>query len=1529
MASEIFTVVALPHSRAADAPFHVSLFVSPRLTPDDAEGELGDFTWFPRWATLLHGGAPIELRDQLGPIEVSAELGPIDEALWDAVFPPDTPVRGPQSPDWSNRHWRTFRAGELHDAAKVLHVAAMVLGPTSPLPPDDHPFTGLIEQLGGGAEGRRGYDERRLTRRFDAALGEGSAITDPMSLDSIERHIAAAAPVERLLLEVHRARRFYDRPETQSTYRDRPIPGAQLDRPPRPGPDFHERCSLVGDHPALQRLLGLVVDLRAADPDRLARSEWLSARIAPDGDPSGCRVTRTRCHAVGTALVTVALGPEWRNGRLRLGDDELFGVLDMDPDGSALKLDRFLLTLPRLAASARNGDPVHAAPTALRSIGFTVVRDQQALRTRDAMARQRGVGAEVESSHQPFLFTEDVTHGMRVEVWDDTTRAWYSLHQRLIDVAALAHGDVVDDGPEEGFIQGTSATQSATTANSPVHVHEAMFGWDGWSLAAPKPGMRVRHDDGDEIVEDPEAGDPDQPTPVTPLRIVTRVAPGTLPRLRYGRSYAFRVWAADLAGNSRPHAIGPVPVPAPPLVAAATSALAGVAARSTRAAAVVPELRARAASTLRRAREEALGRLVETAAPRPVDRPALGPLDRLALEPRLRDTLLDQVRARRAGNASAGPRRTNGRAAAVASAFADAALDERQPFLVGTSVRDAAVVAAGIGALEPTFDLALALDEIDTVSPLVPFLRWDPVGPPAVVSRQPYTAGESLRQVVIRSGVAQDPTTLAITVTPPDAYAAAHGALGYRATSERHLVPPKTSQTGAELHGLFDAAIGSVDPDDHRRLLGVALRESGTLFDVAVPRLDDPTQRFPQPGIALLHGPDTPVAELKTLPLALGDAPFPGQYVVHDTDQLRLPYLPDALARGVSLVFQEAGRDRAISFPFGTEGFTARYEGDEWPELRPFRLVLHGSPTLDGQLEGSSLRIGLPAGDGQRFRLSSALDPADLDLLGLWRVLPPVVRANNDVVEAAADGWLWAFTPFDDITLVHAVPRPLEAPRSTMLLPFRTAGSTAINFVGALDVHGPSTESVTAECRWADPVDDLSLDHWHEVSQRGVAFTTPVGPSEDIVVLLGEEGDDTTVTEVPGYGPIVSHRAVHLIGDTRHHTVRYRFRATTRFREYFDPSELAPAPLPDDPATAADDGRSVVGPELTVDVPSSARPAAPVIHSVLPLFRWDEGTEPEQPVAVRRRRRAGVRIYLERPWFSSGDDELVGVLLAPGGNDVELGDLVSQWGSDPVWRSAPVERRGVLGIDNLMRASGLDDRPGDAAPVLPPATLPLTAVAGSPNVVVLGYRPLYQVDRHLWYVDIALDPGSTFWPFVRLSLVRYQPHSIPGCHLSKPALCDFVQLTPERTTSVSRTDVRHVRVVVSGPIGVRQPPPGATSEHFPTSTADLDAWLRQNRKVVARLQRRDPDIPTDLGWETVASTELVVRGHGRNAFEAAWVGALESPIDLALRRPGESTDWRVTVEEWERLPGDPADLADEHLGPVWEQRIVYADEIAL
>jgi hypothetical protein len=72
-----------------------------------------------------------------------------------------------------------------------------------------------------------------------------------------------------------------------------------------------------------------------------------------------------------------------------------------------------------------------------------------------------------------------------------------------------------------------------------------------------------------------------------------------------------------------------------------------------------------------------------------------------------------------------------------------------------------------------------------------------------------------------------------------------------------------------------------------------------------------------------------------------------------------------------------------------------------------------------------------------------------------------------------------------------------------------------------------------------------------------------------------------------------------------------------------------------------------------------------------------------EPDGRRRhvRKGGGVRVYLERPWFSSGEGELLGVVLA-NGPESPANDLVQPYvthrGRDPVFQSSatfnPAER---------------------------------------------------------------------------------------------------------------------------------------------------------------------------------------------------------------------------------------------------------------
>ena len=125
--------------------------------------------------------------------------------------------------------------------------------------------------------------------------------------------------------------------------------------------------------------------------------------------------------------------------------------------------------------------------------------------------------------------------------------------------------------PDEGFVKGASTTSVPGEADADLYLHEAVFGWDGWSLVAKRPGQAIVDNAGDDVgTVDPE------PPADFPLVTTFQPTPGSLPRLRFGRTYRFRARAVDLAGNSVPerdlvdaHQTDPVlflrfdPVPSP------------------------------------------------------------------------------------------------------------------------------------------------------------------------------------------------------------------------------------------------------------------------------------------------------------------------------------------------------------------------------------------------------------------------------------------------------------------------------------------------------------------------------------------------------------------------------------------------------------------------------------------------------------------------------------------------------------------------------------------------------------------------------------------------------------------------------------------------------------------------------------------------------------------------------------------------------------------------------------------------------
>ena len=257
MAIERYVVTALPYSVDPRERFHVSLYIAPRLEPTPSESELRRFPLFAAWTDRL-AGAEIVLADQTGPLHTKLASA-TTPGLWQQAFPADTPVRSRTRPPWTERKWRSFSTRLAEQAAKGIHALSTFASPVETPLPSASPLVAVLLAVAREHklwDGRGEYDETAVTRVLDRL------VESPRELAALMRAGGRDA-VYALLGEIHRARRFYERPESMQPFQARPTPGATRPRIEPPRPDFHERLSLVNDHPDLLRALGLVLDLQA------------------------------------------------------------------------------------------------------------------------------------------------------------------------------------------------------------------------------------------------------------------------------------------------------------------------------------------------------------------------------------------------------------------------------------------------------------------------------------------------------------------------------------------------------------------------------------------------------------------------------------------------------------------------------------------------------------------------------------------------------------------------------------------------------------------------------------------------------------------------------------------------------------------------------------------------------------------------------------------------------------------------------------------------------------------------------------------------------------------------------------------------------------------------------------------------------------------------------------------------------------------------------------------------------------------
>jgi hypothetical protein len=436
------------------------------------------------------------------------------------------------------------------------------------------------------------------------------------------------------------------------------------------------------------------------------------------------------------------------------------------------------------------------------------------------------------------------------------------------------------------------------------------------------------------------------------------------------------------------------------------------------------------------------------------------------------------------------------------------------------------------------------------------------------------------------------------------------------------------------------------------------------------------------------------------------------------------------------------------------------------------------------------------------------------------------------------------------------------------MAPRRTHGNTACLFVGVTAVDVPSTLKLELMARWDEALDN-GVDAPSRQSYATLAYRRDVATDEKDPTFIDRPWSWNLGDDHPGGNYLLP---FHEFRDTRHRRVSYRTVATSRYAEYFGPG---------DPGDA---GRfTQVSEASTLEIPASARPAAPKVLRIVPSFRWDEQVDAQ---GVRTRtRRAGVRVVMDRPWYSSGDGEQLGVMLLaadpnpsppppppdpgpePGPGPLPfavlsgpiapaVAPLVTQWGNDPTV---------VVGPD------------------LPAPLMPTPAQFGNGVAVAYGQ----------WFADIDIDPGAADLPFIRFALVRFQANAVVDSdgdqRVSNVVLADCLQLAPGRSVSIvaDTADASAVRLTLDG------------------AAFGTDAAMRWSATVQADCGSAQAPL-----WLEFGETALVPR----------------MPTRLSLPFARGTRPMRVVVREFERRRADALARADitQDRGV---ERLIYADVI--
>ncbi|MGO9558187.1 MAG: hypothetical protein ACLPQS_06485 [Acidimicrobiales bacterium] len=859
----------------------------------------------------------------------------------------------------------------------------------------------------------------------------------------------------------------------------------------------------------------------------------------------------------------------------------------------------------------------------------------------------------------------------------------------------------------------------------------------------------------------------------------------------------------------------------------------------------------------------------------------------------------------------------------------------------------------------------LSSSDTSTASEQFTHYRYEPVPPPTIAGTAPFSVAESTLLLVLLNDLVNP-------VVP----------------NGRWLFPPRAAQRLCEEHGMFDGfvlgsppnpadapngdmatwtAIANAEPQRIINIPGVKYdrKDKGDTpyFDsslvLTTPWLPDPISG----GTAIVGLPDGSGGTENALDDWSG-GPWPG-------------------ANPVLLLVQN-GTSASTSFTPATDAASST----QLVTLPPAGVsVLWISSTL---ADGASKTLGVYDWIYSVLAANGASDTVlrDFDLQALA-------------------GRVWQLTPFRVLRIVHAVRTPLVGPQLRNPYTTRDIGQNYFdlhddNFL----VDEKSTSALDFHAVWTDPYDNPA----DPLSDPGIlvrAYKTSSGPAFRLAVAdptpIGPESQPLTIVApvVPfAFGPENSFGpdtgSTHHIGDTLHHLVYYTATGTSRYAEMFETSvtavfhgltpvkisklginpgtvvvTIAPSDTevvpPKDYLIHADTGEMIykqsthsqrklnirfqptttrAGPAVPVQVLASARPAAPHVSRIIPAWEWN-GPVGRVETGIEYDRTGGyLRVYLERPWWSSGANEMLGVVtpvepLASALTTYEQYPLITMMALDPITYNSTRNRPWPpvpTAFGNLGEVPVVPGRPLYSSP--PQVNLVEDTSGALYNI--WPYEVHFDSVSNTWFADVQLLPGQTggetILPppgyFVRLALVRFQPYSLETLEVSPVTTATIAQPVPNRyvTVLLNPFDVDKASVYVSvfgpGYHGWRPPTNSIAAPHQddgsnPDSPQIYDAGTLgkiHSSTMVVDVQVQDTSLgfEGELSWKTVTKPTTLQLTTSDTTTLVEWGGIAQYPhlqygvVPLPYQ-VGGPTHMRLRISEIDFHGGGHLDTVDTSL----------------